>query len=465
MTGKKSKTIIRYRKPRNFNIGMIMFAIIFIYMFFSVSTYIRKEKVQFYEVTEGSIVNDRRYTGIILRTEKTEYADRAGYVNYYIREGKRASVGTNIYSIDETGTLATVLSDTSEETVNLTEENLMEIKKQLSAFSINYQDCKFSALYDVKYSLEAAVLEYTNFNALDQLDQAADTLGTNFTRVHAPQAGVVSYAIDSYETLTPEQVSADVFDRASYKKAITKSGQLVEKNTPIYKIVTDDFWSVIFPINEQDVSDFSSATSLKVNFSGQKLTSNGTFSLITGSDGKPYGKLDFTKYMVQFVSDRYLDFEIISDKIEGLKIPISSVTTKNFYLIPLDYLAQGGDSLADGFYKEVYTDTGTSIVFVPTTLYNSTDENYYIDIGADSQLKAGDYVVKPNSSERYQIGTTASLEGVYNINKGYTVFKQIAILSQNDEYYTIQKNMKYGLNVYDHIALDDLSIVEKGVMF
>ena len=51
---------------------MMIFAIIFVYLLFSVYTYMKKEKVQFYEVVEGNIVNDRQYTGIILRDERVE---------------------------------------------------------------------------------------------------------------------------------------------------------------------------------------------------------------------------------------------------------------------------------------------------------------------------------------------------------------------------------------------------------
>ena len=53
------------------------------------------------------------------------------------------------------------------------------------------------------------------------------------------------------------------------------------------------------------------------------------------------------------------------------------------------------------------------------------------------------------------------MEGVYNMNKGYTVFKQIAILASNNEYYVVRKNMDYGLSDYDHIVLD-ASTVEEG---
>ena len=85
---------------------MIIFALIFLYMAFYLYTYLRRDKVEFYEVVEGSIVNDTRHTGIIFRTEEPKYTDRAGNINFYLREGKRAAVGTRVYSIDETGTLS-----------------------------------------------------------------------------------------------------------------------------------------------------------------------------------------------------------------------------------------------------------------------------------------------------------------------------------------------------------------------
>lgn len=462
---KKNPKIVRYRRPLNLNVGMIIFAIIFVYMAFSVYTYMKKDKIQFYEVVEGNIVNDNEYTGIILRDEEVQYTDRAGNINYYIREGKRAAVGTRIYSIDETGSMADFLEDNPDANVTLTDANLSDIKRQLSTFSMNFTEEKFEDIYDLQYSLEAAVIEYVNFNALGNLDALVQQSGISFLQFKSPAAGVVSYAIDGYESLEPSQISAEVFERSGYSKAITKTGDLIEASAPVYKLVKSDNWSIVFPMTEGDVAELGGQSRLKVSFRSQDLELMADFSMITGSDGKPYGKLDFNQYMVQFVSDRYVTFELASEKVDGLKIPVTSVTTKNFYLVPLEYMTQGGDSSTSGFAKEVYTENGTAFEFVPTTIYYSTDEYYYIDMGENSPLKAGDYIVKPDSSERYQIGSSASLQGVYNINKGYAVFKQIEILKSNDEYYTIKKGMRYGLSVYDHIVLDAKTVYEGQLIY
>jgi hypothetical protein len=82
-----------------------------------------------------------------------------------------------------------------------------------------------------------------------------------------------------------------------------------------------------------------------------------------------------------------------------------------------------------------------------------------------AQISAGDYLVRPDSTDRYQVGQSASLQGVYNINKGYAVFKQIEILNSNDEYYTIRKGMNYGLSVYDHIVLNADTVYEGELVY
>ncbi len=467
MAKKKGSNVIHYNHRKasmNFNIGMLIFAMIFIYLVFTVYSYMTKEKIQFYEVTDGSIVDDKSYTGIILRQETTQYADSAGAIHYYVREGKRASVGMSIYSIDERGTVSALMEEQNQGAGALTDRDISDLKKQLNNYILSYSDESFDDVYNTRYALEAMALEYVNFNTLDTQGEMAAQMGNDFRQITAPVSGVVSYGIDNFETLAPAQISEAVFDRSQYTKAITRAGQWVEPGTPIYKVITDDHWSVVFPVTEEDGVAFSSQGTLKVSFPAQNLTTNGAFSLITGSDGKAYGKLDFNKYMVQFVSDRFVDFEILTSVTEGLKIPISAVTTKNFYLIPVDFLTKGGDGLEDGFNKEVYSEAGTSVEFVPVTIYFGNEEYYYIDCDKEDSIRAGDYLVRPDSQERFQVGITASLQGVYNINKGYTVFRQIEVLAQSDEFYTIRKNMSYGLSVYDHIVLNASMIEAEGTL-
>ena len=119
------------------------------------------------------------------------------------------------------------------------------------------------------------------------------------------------------EGLTADQVSADSFDRTKYTKSIPKSGDLIEQSTPVYKLVTSDDWSLIFPLKEDAVAEYSDKTSLHVTFPTYDLDTDGDFSMFTGTDGAQYGKLDFHQYMVQFVGERYVDFEVDTERMDG----------------------------------------------------------------------------------------------------------------------------------------------------
>ena len=165
---KKNNKVIRYRRPLNINIGMIIFALIFVYMGFSVYTYIKREKIQFYEVVDGGIVNDRDYTGIILRDEEVQYTSKAGTINYYVGEGRRAAVGTTVYSIDEENKMTDFLNRTSDGQ-SLSSDSLSAVKRQLSAFNLTFDEVDFGSVYDIKYSLESLILEYSNFDTADSL--------------------------------------------------------------------------------------------------------------------------------------------------------------------------------------------------------------------------------------------------------------------------------------------------------
>lgn len=190
MAKKKNKKVVRYRRPLNINVGMIIFALIFLYMAFYLYTYLRRDKVEFYEVVEGSIVNDTRHTGLF-RTRSRNTRTVPGNINFYLREGKRAAVGTRVYSIDETGTLSALLAEKTDGSVALSKENLASLKKQLSSFSQTFTNEDFREVYDTKNTLDAEVLEYVSVDTLKNLDCAVSELGRKFH----PGAGRISPAL------------------------------------------------------------------------------------------------------------------------------------------------------------------------------------------------------------------------------------------------------------------------------
>ena len=164
--------------------------------------------------------------------------------------------------------------------------------------------------------------------------------------------------------------------------------------------------------------------------------------------------------------ERFLNVQIVEKQTEGLKIPKTSVVEKDFFTIPVSFAGRGGDSSDIGFFKKVYDENQQeSIVFVTPTIYKATEEYYYIDAGGNGELAEGDFVVMADSSETYRIGQRASLEGVYNVNNGYCVFRHINILTETGEYYLVDTETPYGLKVYDHIVMDGSMVSENQVVF
>jgi hypothetical protein len=98
------------------------------------------------------------------------------------------------------------------------------------------------------------------------------------------------------------------------------------------------------------------------------------------------------------------------------------------------------------------------VTLVTPTVYYETDDFYYVD---DEYVTTGQIVRKSDSNATYTIGTDVDeLTGVYNINKGYAVFKQINILSENEDYAIVETKTSYGVALYDHIALEGSRVTE-----
>ena len=83
----------------------------------------------------------------------------------------------------------------------------------------------------------------------------------------------------------------------------------------------------------------------------------------------------------------------------------------------------------------------------------------------ERKMPLGTFLVMKDSQERYQIGPSRTLQGVYNINKGYTQFRQINILYQNEEFALVEEGTSYGLTVYDRIVLNGGVVDEDEVIY
>lgn len=459
-----SNKVTKYRKPLNLNIGMIIFAVIFIYIVICVGMYFTSKHIVWYEVKEGALSTNNIYKAVALRDETVVTATDAGYINYFAREGARVAVGDLVYTVDESGKLADYLNSDMTDDTTLSDTDLSALKTEIVSFAGSFDNHNFTSVYDFKHDMEGTVLKLSNYNILESIDALRSSGMTGLVKqCTATSPGIVVYSMDGYEDLTLEQMTGELMKPENYEKKQINNNDLIAPGIPVYKISANEDWSLVIQVDKDREAELLAAEYVKVRFLKNQQTSWGKVESFTNAEDETFVKLTFTNSMITFCTERFVDIELILEDETGLKIPNSSVVEKEFFIVPKSYVTKGGNSNSYGVLREKYLEDGTlSTEFVETTIYNETETEYYLD---DISLRIGDYLIMPQSTEKYAVSKMGSLIGVYNINKGYADFKQIHILYSNDEYSIVQSNTAYGLNVYDYIVLDASTVSEDELIY
>ena len=454
--------VIKYPKEKHLNIGIVIFGIIFVYLLATIIMYLTAPKITVYEVRQGSILKDNAYTGLALREETVVYADSPGYVNFYAEDNSKVKVGTKIY------TLSSQKLDFIQETVDETEEMLSNEEKnalllKIQSYNNQFQESDFSSTYHLKNEIQGSLNKITSQTKTDRINGLISSGNySDLTVKTATKDGVLVCLTDGMEGLTVDNITRDHFKKSNYKKNELGSNQKISAGEPIYKLVTNDKWNLIIEVTKDTQTALKDKKTVKVNFKKDNQEMKATLSFLEQFD-TPVICLSFENSMIRYINERYLDIELILEDESGLKIPKSAEVSKDFYVVPKSYLTVGGNNSKDGVIRKRANSKGETITeFINVTVYYEEDEYIYLD---PNVFDKGDVLLKPESMETYELKDTRSLKGVYCINKGYAVFKQIHILCESDEYYIIEEGNSFGLSNYDHIALDGSNIKENDVVF
>lgn len=434
-----------------FNIGAVIFGALFIYLIIVLVMYVMTDRISTYMVTMGTLSANESCTALAIRSEQVVTATAGGSVSYFTQDGSKVSKDSYVCSIDDSS--ETQSQDTAK--TELTSDDLEQIRSLASAFSGAYRDSNFQDVYDFRYSLESSVINITDASVVTG------------TPVKAPSDGVISYTYDGLESLTPDDVTAADFDESAHTSTRLRTSSPVNAGDQLFRVVTSDTWELMFPVSDRLYASLASRTTVKICFEKDGITETGDLSL-KDIDGTHYAVVTLYSGMVRYCDDRYLDIELVTNTVTGLKIPISSIVNKEFYTIPTSFAVVGGDDGdTTGFLRRTIDDSGNSTTeFVEADLYEKiTNDNgvevYYVD---ENTFSAGDVIQLTDSSQTYTIGDAAVLEGVYCTNLGYAQFRKVDILDQNEEYAIVNENTDYGISQYDYIVRDGMSVDESQIL-
>ena len=474
----------KFRKIFGRNIATIIFSVLFLYMLVSALFYMTSGRIQSYQVTSGPLSMNETYTGLALREESIVRCDSGGYVVYYAREGDKINANGAVYGLSST--------KSPEVETRLSQEDLSKIRDSLQSFSKTFDSSRFSSTYSFKYQLEGSILQYSGVTGksfkVDESEgddddeegsaSASVTFG-NQTICKALTDGIIRYSKDGYEGKTLDNLTRDDFDQNSYRETYLKKDGPVKAGEEIYTIVTDERWSLLIPLSEKQAVKLQDRATIRVKFLKDDMTQSGDFSIVK-IGGAKYGKLDFNKGLVRYASDRFLDIELVTNTVTGLKIPLTSIVTKDFYTIPSTFANIDEETGEETFLVQIRDKNGTSGTKVVSPIIYASVANpkktltargedpeaptytYYVD---KNVFEEGDALVREGSKSKYIVGETAALEGVYCINQGYAVFRRIDILDQNEEYAIVSKYTNYGLVRYDHIVRDASRVKEEDILY
>lgn len=447
-----------YRKKWNINIGVVIFGVVFIYLAVTVLLYLTGNHISAYEVREGSILKDNAYTGFIVRNETVVSAGGDGYVNYFAPEGSKVGAKTSVYSLSDEKLDFTETESEQAEELSVDERDAVLVKTQ--DFTENFHPEQFNDVYTLKSSIGSILEKKSNQSRQEQLNAmlSAGAAGLNVFQAGTP--GIVIYGTDGYEGITISDVTKDMIEKQNYEPSEFQNNTNVKAGEPVYKVITEDTWTLAIVLEEEAAQELINMDSIRVQFSKDHETGVADLAVYTTEDGD-LAFLTFDSSMVRYAKERYLDIELIIEDESGLKIPKSSVVEKDFYVVPDSCLTQGVNTGEQGV---LIVGKGEDTEFKKVEVYYRDNENSMVYLDPDV-FEEGVVLKNPDSDSTYKLKEKKALKGVYNINKGYAVFREVKILCESEEYYIVESGNDYGLANYDHIALIGADVRENDVVF
>lgn len=450
---KPANKITRYRRYSFFNIGTLLFGTIFIYMVISVFMYATETHVTAYEVKKGTITGNYRYHALALHEELVVNAPQSGSLRYLVREGVKTSAGGAVCAITEGSTAeAASINDFTMDT-----EDAKRMLNTMSGFTINYSGSAFQKTYDLKSGIEGIISEI--------IEENSDSYVSSRNQVCAPESGFAVYSIDQFETVTEADLTSSMFNQSSYSAEDLRGRKSVKAGEPVFKLITSESWALYFPLDDKLMTELADTQKLRFRFLKDNVTFSAPFSIVSNGE-EAYGKITMDSSIVRYASDRFLEIELVMNKKSGLKIPTSSIVERSFYRVPEEYVIENTDTNQEVALKiERFGEDGSSkISYLTANVYDYEDGDYLID---QQLLEDSDYILMDNSSKKMQLQEKdlKVLHGVYNINKGYAVFREITVIDENEEYCIVESNNIYGLAAYDYIVLNASEVTEDQIVY
>lgn len=435
---------------------IITLILIFIAGYLAVNLYMfeHQNSSATYEVQAEKLSKETVYKGIAVREESLVSAQASGYVNYYVRNGKKAAKNSIVYSLDMGNSVHERLSRSFED-IKLDSEEIRQIKSLISDYRSEYSGSDMSASDRFERELASNVSDFVNENMLYGMESTIDEInnGSSYiSLVRTPVSGIISYKTDILCGVTADQISSSYYEKDyDCTEKSLKQSEIVVAGEPIYRLCNSDSWEIVVLVDEQFFLDHIEDEDISFFVNGSTSKISAGLELIQ-KDKDYYAILLLNDRMSSYIDERFLNIEFDSSEDIGLKIPVSSVTEKGFYLVPKTCFVYDAGRGGNVIRKVVGTDSDGYTMYEDIYFSRYYSDDYYAYIDMDS-LSEGDRLFENGTDETYTVRLVNYLEGVFCVNRGYYQFVAIDRIKSNSEYVIVRSDSKEGIRRYDRIAL------------
>ena len=421
---RRTSKVRDYRQPIRPNIGVVVFIFIFIYIMIYVLKFFCSDHIAIYEVVKSSISENNEFKGLVYREESVIKAKEAGYITYYATGSSRVAKNDLIFSIDEGANNSNTIKKNNAD-IEIKDSDYQTIANEIEYHRSIYSDSKFGDIYTFQSDINNMIMELNTdalYSNIEEIIKGSTV--KNIVVNKATKSGLISHTVDGMENISLDNISNNLFNGQKYSYVSNVSGELVEKNAPVYKLVTSDTWNIAIKLNKKQYNRLKDKKSIGVIFDKNNLETNAKIEIVS-KGGDKFAILTLSDYLINFIDDRYINIQLAFNTATGLKIPNSSIVEKDFYVVPKKCFSKGGNSDDLGLLVKEYKRNGdANNKFIQTIIYGENDKNYYID---KKLFDLGTTVIVPGEKDTYSISNVDSLQGVYCVNKGYCEFKNIVV--------------------------------------
>ena len=526
MSRNKNNNLIKLKRKARLDSTIIVFAIILIYVAVVVIMSFMKEPIPTYKVGSSNINSNISCTGIALRNEIEITSGKSGYMIYFVHDGDKIKKNAPVCSVDETGNIISAIQETGQGDEGnglFTKSDYVRIRASIDSYKSSYSDVQFSDLYNFKSEIESKVMELSSEVMLQQINAGGAQVSSTIQTIKATESGVITYYTDGYEAKTPETLSVEDFSKNNYKKQSLKSGDILESGSTVFKIVSDENWNIVCSINKKEAEAIQKEEKVRFTINDSPNDVSSTYRIIPKEDDKYFLVLSLSKYMVEYIDDRFLNIEIILNKFEGLKVPNSSLLEKEVFKIPKEYINEseesqnktvtvrryegsesgieplvkatagdadmlptatfGDSTIGLGTAGDAFstagdaTSTNASLDKAPPAppegasyknqkitlvIYKTDDKYYYVD---EESFHDTDQIYTDNKQTTEPVLSLArdNLTGVYLANAGVANFIEVTVVKSQDEFTIVKKDEN--LKEFDIIVLDYTQVKENQSLY